>query len=180
TSYYEGGSQLMAVLKNTAKNVWLKYSITIEGPPLDGNFQFVLEGVSPLDRNGFLLLDDLSMTPYCEIASDQHLPGDNDLTTPKPNCPSGQLDCANGNCYNPIVTCNFVDDCGDGTDEQDCSKTCDFEEDMCGWFENNANSIHWVQTGFPAEAPGPHADHNDDTLTHDLSTSKNVVSYCTF
>ncbi|XP_069940952.1 MAM and LDL-receptor class A domain-containing protein 2-like isoform X2 [Cherax quadricarinatus] len=175
TSYYEGGSQLMAVLKNTAKNVWLKYSITIEGPPLDGNFQFVLEGVSPLDRNGFLLLDDLSMTPYCEIASDQHLPGDNDLTTPKPNCPSGQLDCANGNCYNPIVTCNFVDDCGDGTDEQDCSKTCDFEEDMCGWFENNANSIHWVQTGFPAEAPGPHADHNDDTLTHDLSTSKNVL-----
>ncbi|XP_045625135.2 MAM and LDL-receptor class A domain-containing protein 2 [Procambarus clarkii] len=173
TSYYESGSHLVASLTRTAKNVWLKFSMTF-GKSDTGNFQVVLEGYSPKDRNGFLLLDDLSMTPYCEVSSDQHLPGEDDITTPKPNCPSGQLDCANGQCYNPVEACNFVDDCGDGTDERDCSKTCDFETDLCGWFENSANSIHWAVTGFPAGAPGPDADHNGDVSKHDLSSSKSA------
>lgn len=70
-----------------------------------------------------MVMDDLSMTADCERSSNQQLPGGDVLTTPKPTCPLGQLDCTNGNCYHPVEACNFVDDCGDGTDERDCSKS---------------------------------------------------------
>lgn len=30
--------------------------------------------------------------------------------------------------------CNFIDDCGDGTDEENCGTSCDFENGMCGWY----------------------------------------------
>lgn len=83
----------------------------------------VIEGESPPYYTGHMIIDDISMTPHCERSSNQQLPGGDQVTTPAPTCPLGKLDCANGNCYDPIQVCNFVDDCGDGTDEQGCSKS---------------------------------------------------------
>lgn len=82
----------------------------------------MIEGVSPAGRDGFIVLDDLSMTPSCERSSNQELPGGSQVTTPQPACFPGQLMCLNKNCYNPVETCNFIDDCGDNTDERFCSK----------------------------------------------------------
>ncbi len=80
-----------------------------------------MKGTAAGEGSGHVLLDDFSMTPSCEVALNQKLPGEDELTTPSPLCP-GQLSCDNGNCYNPIESCNFVDDCGDGTDERGCSE----------------------------------------------------------
>lgn len=84
----------------------------------------VIEGVLPTDHNGYMVLDDFSLTTYCEYSLDQTLPGMNNMSSTQvpPICPPGQLACGNGNCYDPLEACNFVDDCGDGTDEKDCSK----------------------------------------------------------
>lgn len=84
--------------------------------------QIVVEGVVVQENSGHVVVDDFSMTPTCETSANQKLPGEDELTTPSPLCPSGQLQCNNGNCYNPIESCNFFDDCGDWTDEELCSE----------------------------------------------------------
>lgn len=83
--------------------------------------QIVVEGYAIQGKLGSIVLDDFSMTPGCERSSNQQLPGD-ELTTPAPTCGEGQQACNNGKCYYPAEACNFKDDCGDGTDERDCSK----------------------------------------------------------
>ena len=84
----------------------------------------VIEGVVGNDTYGRIAIDDISMTPQCELSQDQSLPGDDTTTTPiPPGCPQDLLPCLTpGKCYHPTEACNFKDDCGDGTDEQGCSK----------------------------------------------------------
>lgn len=45
---------------------------------------------------------------------------------------------------------------------------------MCGWFENSASSAHWERFGFPAEPPGPAADHYNEQSSHALKTVSEV------
>ncbi|OBS71076.1 hypothetical protein A6R68_00383, partial [Neotoma lepida] len=43
-------------------------------------------------------------------------------------CPHGYEECQNGRCYSPEQRCNFADDCGDNTDENECGGSCTFEK----------------------------------------------------
>lgn len=171
-SYYEDG--LIEVIKRTLpKNVWIKETVTFS-PYVGGkNYRVVIEGTNDKFGKGNLVIDDLSMTPSCEVSDDQTLPGQDTISTPVPVCPPGQLTCNSGECYYPSDRCNFKNDCSDGTDEQGCAKNCDFETegDLCGWYENSGSSVHWAVRGFPAEEPGPAADHKGDSSTHALSIS---------
>lgn len=85
-------------------------------------YQIVVEGTVTQEDSGQVVIDDFSMTPTCEVSPNQKLPGEDELTTPSPMCLPGQLQCDNGNCYNPIESCNFFNDCGDWTDEKLCSE----------------------------------------------------------
>ncbi|XP_047484991.1 MAM and LDL-receptor class A domain-containing protein 1-like [Penaeus chinensis] len=174
TSYYSDGMHLIASLNNTAQGLWLKFTIPVGDSTHSGDFQVVLEGVADPDVRGTLSLDDFAMSPICELSPNQHLPGEDDLTTPSPVCLPPQLACANGLCYYPEDTCNFIDDCGDGTDELQCTRSCDFEAegDLCGWFVSVASSIPWQRGGFPAPLPGPPVDHANNAYAHDLFTAK--------
>lgn len=59
-------------------------------------------------------------------------------------CPSGFLQCDNGNCYKSEQTCDFTDNCGDGTDEMDCGTSCSFEHGRCGWKSSLADTFSWT------------------------------------
>ena len=97
--------------------------------------QVVVEGIVGEDGAGHVVLDDFSMTPACEVSLNQKLPGEDELTTPSPLCLPGQLVCGNGNCYNPIESCNFINDCGDWTDEKGCSEFYFLFCYITRWFE---------------------------------------------
>ncbi|XP_035827620.1 MAM and LDL-receptor class A domain-containing protein 2-like [Aplysia californica] len=56
--------------------------------------------------------------------------------------------CKNGACINPSLKCNFINDCGDGSDENSttCASfhRCNFEVDFCNWTqEAYADNLDW-------------------------------------
>ncbi|XP_067164971.1 apical endosomal glycoprotein [Apteryx mantelli] len=72
--------------------------------------------------------------------------------------------------------CNFVCDCGDCSDENQCGFlgvslvlgtpfTCDFEEGNCGWQDVSTSAYRWVlaRASLAAWGTGPHSDHTVGT-----------------
>ncbi|XP_064379614.1 apical endosomal glycoprotein [Dromaius novaehollandiae] len=72
--------------------------------------------------------------------------------------------------------CDFVCDCGDCSDENQCGYlgtslvlgtpfTCDFEEGDCGWRDVSASAYRWVlgRASLAAWGTGPHSDHTVGT-----------------
>lgn len=79
-------------------------------------------------------------------------------------CQSNQLQCANRVCYNKIYKCDLTDDCGDGSDEANCSSAnqCNFESGLCGWTQDTTDDINWTLKSGPTPTPntGPNVDHS--------------------
>lgn len=85
-------------------------------------------------------------------------------------CNYMQIGCTSGGCYKPDQECDFANDCGDGTDERPstCSnykERCDFETDLCNWYQDADDDFNWRQRGglqFP-QGLGPQNDHTEGT-----------------
>uniref|UniRef100_A0A8V5GBJ4 Uncharacterized protein n=1 Tax=Melopsittacus undulatus TaxID=13146 RepID=A0A8V5GBJ4_MELUD len=82
--------------------------------------------------------------------------------------------------------CNFICDCGNCSDENQCgylqgsavlgtSFTCDFEDGACGWQDVSTSVYRWVRNhaSLAAWGTGPHSDH---TLGTDLGWFMLTVS----
>lgn len=89
---------------------------------------------------------------------------------PKTSCSikTNTYKCKNTACINPQLICNFVDDCGDNSDESDCSKfhRCNFESGLCDWAQEQVlDNFDWtLQKGYtPSLNTGPFADHTTST-----------------
>ena len=73
--------------------------------------------------------------------------------------------CQSQGCIPVENKCDFVDDCGDRSDETTavCSTytRCNFERDMCQWSQDATDDFDWTRQagGTPSTNTGPTYDH---------------------
>ncbi|EFB14977.1 hypothetical protein PANDA_019450 [Ailuropoda melanoleuca] len=136
-------------------NFWQRKELSLSG---DEDFQLKFEGRVGKGHRGDIALDDIVLTKGCLIS---HYSIKEELTAPLPtgSCPPGYRECQNGQCYQPEQSCNFVDDCGDDTDENECGTSCTFENGWCGWQNSLAENFDWALGNGSHQSLRPPKDH---------------------
>lgn len=103
------------------------------------------------------------------------------------SCPSGFLPCENGRCFTPGQSCDFTDDCGDGTDEKDCGTSCSFENGRCGWKSSLTVNSDWALGAGSVKSIRPPYDHtlmtengtcSQFSVAHFVTTNLKDVKFC--
>ncbi|XP_071341063.1 MAM and LDL-receptor class A domain-containing protein 1 isoform X4 [Trachinotus anak] len=83
-------------------------------------------------------------------------------------CSTQEFTCAQGLCVPEDCVCDFTDNCGDGSDEEKCSryKRCNFEEGFCDLTQSSETLSDWTRT---TEVLGLKHDHTNSTSAYFLS-----------
>ncbi|XP_033106099.1 MAM and LDL-receptor class A domain-containing protein 1-like [Anneissia japonica] len=120
---------------------WKLLRVPLRSLPED--FQVVIEDVR--GARGNIAIDDVSLSANCIAVGD--IPGF-DQTRNYKFCDDGRrLRCGMTNqCFETTQRCDFILDCDDGSDENECGTTCGFENDWCGWKINRRGGINWIRS----------------------------------
>ncbi|KAM9839717.1 MAM and LDL-receptor class A domain-containing protein 1 [Aulostomus maculatus] len=121
---------------------------------LSNNFQVVFRAKRGISYMGDVVIDDVSFL---------------DCSPPLPSgqpCTSEQYTCANGHCIPQDNLCDFINHCGDNSDEdpyicKGFSGRCNFEFDLCSWRQSREDDFDWlIKAGStPTVGTGPSTDY---------------------
>lgn len=131
-------------------NMWRRGFVNIGRIP--AAFQVSFKGKKGYSSGGDIAIDDIKF-------QDCSLPP---ITS---SCNSNELRCVRGSCVHESRVCDYIDDCGDATDEQPllCSTydRCDFEhQNLCNWTHDAANITWMLWSGSTSSSnTGPSVDH---------------------
>ncbi|XP_038153930.1 MAM and LDL-receptor class A domain-containing protein 1 isoform X2 [Cyprinodon tularosa] len=118
------------------------------------DFQVVFRTKRGISYMGDVVIDDVSF-PNCSplLPSDQP-------------CTPEQFACSNGHCIPKDNLCDFINHCGDNSDEdlficKGFSGRCNFEFDLCSWQQCQEDDFDWrIKAGStPTIGTGPSSDH---------------------
>ncbi|KAM6216200.1 MAM and LDL-receptor class A domain-containing protein 1 [Rhynchocyon petersi] len=135
-------------------NFWQRKEVSLFG---DEDFQLKFEGRVGKGHRGDIALDDIVLTRSCLLS--HSLEEEPEVPLPTGYCPHGYRECQNGRCYRPEQICDFVDDCGDNTDENECGSSCSFEKGWCGWQNSLAENFDWALGAGAHQSLRPPRDH---------------------
>uniref|UniRef100_W5MXZ4 MAM and LDL receptor class A domain containing 1 n=1 Tax=Lepisosteus oculatus TaxID=7918 RepID=W5MXZ4_LEPOC len=122
------------------------------------DFVVMFEGRVGEGLKADISLDDITFTWECLLASSVG-PTEPTSLPPTGSCPQGYLECKNGKCYQPVRSCDFVNDCEDNTDEEGCGTSCSFESGRCGWKNSLADNFDWILGMGSSQSFRPPNDH---------------------
>ncbi|XP_034039515.1 MAM and LDL-receptor class A domain-containing protein 1-like isoform X2 [Thalassophryne amazonica] len=169
--YYHmhGEGQLKVLLKNDFRDTtlwWLSgnqgdlwsHSVVTVGRTLH-DFTIMFEGSRNFNSPGHVSIDDIDFT-NCT------------LPEPQPSCPDNMFTCNNRVCVDHSQVCDYSDDCGDRSDENNCeqqgmAERCNFEQGLCSWAESDVDTAgtEWTrlrgQEAWPKR--GPPRDHTQNS-----------------
>lgn len=90
-------------------------------------------------------------------------------------CSLGLLQCDNGACYKPEQLCDFIDNCGDNSDEKNCGTSCSFEDGRCGWKSSRADNFDLLLGTGSTQSIKPPYDH---TLKNEKGRKITLLPRC--
>ncbi|XP_061877595.1 MAM and LDL-receptor class A domain-containing protein 1 [Entelurus aequoreus] len=121
---------------------------------LSRDIQVVFRAKRGISYMGDVVIDDVSFMD-CPPPLPSALP-----------CTPEQYTCANGRCVPQDNLCDFIDHCGDDSDEdpyicKGFSGRCNFEFDLCSWHQCLKDDFDWqIKAGStPTLGTGPSTDH---------------------
>ncbi|CAM4599204.1 unnamed protein product [Lepidochelys kempii] len=146
--------KILLHLTGNQGNFWQRKLVLLDA---DEDFQITFEGQVGKGYRGDIALDDITFTKECLPSPD--LSAEPTAPPSTGSCSDGYWECQNGKCYRPEQSCNFVDDCGDNTDENECGTSCTFEKGRCGWQNSLADNFDWVLGVGSPQSLRPPRDH---------------------
>lgn len=196
-------STLMVVLQNlfTGKKYelqeigsynykWVRYSAGLDGYP-SGVYRVVFTATLNATKDSFsipyIAIDDISFSPQCTLQANVVMPTQADhspmTTPPSDNCATISCLDAKGKsvCLNANQFCDYVSDCKDGTDEQNCGD-CKFDDGrMCDW-KTFVSRQNWVVLRPASSSPEalPKVDADGKSFGGYLTIRSDIIMSNTF
>ncbi|KAJ4920097.1 hypothetical protein JOQ06_027963 [Pogonophryne albipinna] len=147
------GFDLLLNLTGDQGHAWQRMEVQLSRQEED--FQVVFEGKVGKNPKGDICLDDISFSSGCLLASEE----EDAPLPPAGSGPPGFFPCENGGCFSTAQSCDFTDDCGDGSDEMHCGTSCTFEHGLCGWKSSVADNFDWTLGTGSVKSIRPPYDH---------------------
>ncbi|KAM9308125.1 MAM and LDL-receptor class A domain-containing protein 1 [Gastrophryne carolinensis] len=142
---------LLLNLMGDQGNYWQRKELDLL--ELGEDFYVIFEGKVGRER-GDIAMDDIVLSNDCLPSEASFLKPPREWSL-KGFCPPGLQSCNNKRCYRSKQRCDFVNDCKDNTDENDCGTSCTFELGMCGWKNSLADNFDWIVGGNSSQTTKP-------------------------
>lgn len=136
----------------SSKNVWQMGQFSYKGK---NPYRIYIEAITAgNDAKNYVAVDDISFERKygeCQVAPEIADPyyttvtTTTSTTTEKPLCDNDQFVCKSKKCIQKNQVCDFVEDCEGGDDEENCG-ICDFEQSLCGWYDDSFGKNQWNRT----------------------------------